>query len=94
MATKTVICLSVIVLSNFFGNMVRAATRRGEAKGGGAPLNNPPKKTAQHIPPKLSLPLQQFQDGGFFFWKPTETSEKSRPQWRDDLFFGKQQRTW
>ena len=23
----------------------------------------------------------------FFLWKPTETSEKSRPYWRDDLFF-------
>ena len=22
-----------------------------------------------------------------FFWKPTETSEKSRLYWRDDLFF-------
>ena len=23
----------------------------------------------------------------FFLWKPTETSEKSRPHWRDDFFF-------
>ena len=30
----------------------------------------------------------------FFFWKPTENMEKSRPIWRDNLFFfGDQQKT-
>ena len=38
-------------------------------------------------PPKLPFSLWQFQDGGFFLWKPTKNSEKYRPNWRDDLFF-------
>ena len=61
----------------------------GEAKGGGAP----PKQNFS--PPKLpSMPTQTLATLAavskwllFFFWKPTETSEKSRPYWRDDLFF-------
>ena len=36
------------------------------AKGGGAPLNKTPPNCPAY-PPKLLLPLQQFQDGGFFF---------------------------
>ena len=87
MALKTVICLSFSVLNNFFANMCQ-----GHYKGGGKSGRRPPKQNSSPpncpaYPPKLSLPLQQFQNGCFFLWKPTETSEKSRPYWRDDLFF-------
>ena len=86
MAMKTVICLSFIVLNDFFANTcVRSATRVG-AKGGGAPLNKTPPKLPS-IPTQTFVTLAAVQDGGFFFLKPTETSEKSRPYWRDDLFF-------
>ena len=67
MAMKTVICLSFIVLNNFLETCVRAATRRGRQKGAAPPYTTPPQKNCPAYPPKLSLPLQQFQDGGFFF---------------------------
>ena len=94
MAMKTVICLSFIVLNNFFWKHVSGPLLGGgEAKGGGAPLNNP-QKNCPAYPPKLLLPLQQFQDGGFFF------GNQPRPQRKVDhigamtFFFGKQQTTW
>ena len=47
--------------------------QQGGAKGGGAPLNeNSAPLKCPACPPKLPIPLRQFQDGGFFCWKPTE----------------------
>ena len=66
MAMKTVICLSFIVLNNFFANMCQ-----GRYLGGGRRRRRPPKQNSPQncpaYPLKLLLPLQQFQDGGFFF---------------------------
>ena len=92
MAMKTVICLSFIVLKNFLQTCVRAATRGGGKRGQRPPKQNSPPNCPVY-PPKLSLPVQQFQDGGFYWGKPTEISEKSRPYRLNDLFLY-QQRTW
>ena len=82
---KTVICLSFIVLNNFLHSCVKAASR--QAKEGA-----PPKQKS--FPKMPSMPTQTFLALAavsrwwlFFFLKPTETSEKSRPNWRDDLSF-------
>ena len=87
MAMKTVIFLSFIVLNNFFVNTCQGRYKWG-AKGGGAPLNKAPpqKKTAQHIHPNFRYPCSSFKMVTFF-WKPIEISEKSRPYWREDVFF-------
>ena len=55
-------------------------------KRGGDPLNKNPPQTAQHAHPNFPYPCGSFKMVAFF-WKPTETSEKSRPTWCDDLFF-------
>ena len=60
-----------------------AATKGGQ--GAAPPKKISPPQTAQHA--KLPLPLRHFQDGGFFYWRSTENSEKIRPSWRDGLFF-------
>ena len=59
----------------------------GGGRGRSPPKQNSSPSNCPAYPPKLSLPLQQCQKRCFFFLKPTETSEKSRPYWRDDLFF-------
>ena len=61
---------------------------------GGGQKGAAPSKT-KLLPLKLpSIPTQTFATLAavskwllFFFLKPTETSEKSRPYWRNDLFF-------
>ena len=93
MAMKTVICLSFIVLNNFLQTRDKSATRGGEK--GAVPSKQNSPQTAQHTHPNFRYPCSSFKVVAFFFLKPTETSEKSRPYWRDDLFFfGYQQRTW
>ena len=96
MAMKTVICLSFIVLNNFFCKHVSGPLLGGGggAKGGGAPLNKTPPPKLPSIPTQTFVTLAAVSRWWLFFWKPTETSEKSRPDWRDDLFFKYQQRTW
>ena len=44
------------------------------------------------IPPKLTFPLKQFQDGGYFL-ETNRNIEISRTIWQDDLFFLDQPRT-
>ena len=56
------------------------------AKGGSAPLNKTPPKLPS-IPTQTFVTLAAVSRWWLFFLKPTETSEKSRPYWRDDLFF-------
>ena len=84
MAMKTVICLSFIVLNNFLQTCVRATT--GGAKGGGASLNKTPPPKLPSIPTQTFVTLAAVSRWWLFFCKPTETSEKSRPYWRNDLF--------
>ena len=76
MAMKTVICLSFIVLNNFFGNMCQGRYLEGGGKKGRRPPKQPSQKNCPAYPPKLSLPLQQFQDGGFFLDTNRDLGEK------------------
>ena len=74
--------------------------RQGRNYGGGGGQKRAAPPT-QNFPPKLpsmptqtSLFLTAVLRWWLFFGKPTENSEKSRPNWRDDLFFfWDQQRT-
>ena len=61
MAMKTVICLSFIVLNNFFANMCQGRYWGGEAKGGGAPLNKTPPQTVQRTHPNFRYPCSSFK---------------------------------
>ena len=73
----------------------RAATRGG-GKRGRRPLNkNIAPLNCSAWPPKLPFPCgsSRWWQCFFFFLKPTKNWEKSRPIWRNDLFFWDQQRT-
>ena len=68
MAMKTVICLSFIVLNNFFANVSGPLLGGGGAKGGGAPQNKTsPPQTAQHTHPNFRYPCSSFKMVAFFF---------------------------
>ena len=64
-----------------------AATRGGGKRGRRPQNKNSAPSKLPSIPTQTPFSLEQFQ-GGVFFWKPTENSERSRPIWSDDLFFG------
>ena len=70
MAMKTVICLSFIVLNNFFCKHVSGPLLGGE--GGGAPLTKLPlPQTAQHSHPNFRYPCSSFKMVSFFFFLET-----------------------
>ena len=88
MAMKTVICLSFTVLNNFLRHVSGPLLGGGGKRGRRPPKqNSSPPQTAQHTHPNFRYPCSSFKMVAFFLWKPTETSEKSRPHWRDDFFW-------